>query len=235
MGLKEPGLRGSLRNVSVSIDAIPDNVVDNFEDAPEGVYEDGEDISDYYSGGTSDWSRTTTDAIEGELSLRSDADDRFALAVSEPENGLNRYPEAEDTVLFFIRDTNNINPNFMFNAEINAGDVSGYAAQLDTDNFIRIERFDDGSPTTLDDATIDESSTDWFWGEVDIPPTEGESEGDIEFRIYQLDEENLTRGDLIQTVSTNDSTYVGNRGVGFSRDSLSDVQGTVLDFIRIDE
>ena len=32
MGLKEPGLRGSLRNVSVGIDAIPDSVVSRPQD-----------------------------------------------------------------------------------------------------------------------------------------------------------------------------------------------------------
>ena len=43
MGLKEPGLRGSLRNVSVGIDAIPDSVGNRFN-APEQLQTQGETV-----------------------------------------------------------------------------------------------------------------------------------------------------------------------------------------------
>ena len=44
MGLKESGLRGSLRNVSVGIDAIPDDAIAQY-DATQESYADGESFS----------------------------------------------------------------------------------------------------------------------------------------------------------------------------------------------
>ena len=44
MGLKESGLRGSLRNVSVGIDAIPDSAIAQY-DATQESYADGESFS----------------------------------------------------------------------------------------------------------------------------------------------------------------------------------------------
>ena len=101
MGLKEPGLRGSLRNVSVGIDAIPDSVVDNFNQI---LYEDRDKtLSDFYTGDLSNFIRVTSPTIDGTHSLEESSGSTTSAIYSDPTDGLENYPEAGDNFAFFIR------------------------------------------------------------------------------------------------------------------------------------
>lgn len=92
MGLKEGGLRGSLRNVSKSFQTI-----DNLE--PE-YYEDiGNTLSTYYDGslGSSTRVQNSSVAPEGEYYLELSVGPDDSGILSHEGDGLNRYPTSADT------------------------------------------------------------------------------------------------------------------------------------------
>ena len=81
MGLKEPGLRGSLRNVSVGIDAIPDSVETQYE------YEDDSDSAvaiDSIGSNDADINGPTydSDAARGSFALLHDGEGDFTVSQS---------------------------------------------------------------------------------------------------------------------------------------------------------
>ena len=213
--------------------AIPDSVVDNFEDAdadPAGVYESGETIADYYQGDTGSYGRQSTDAIEASHSLASTVTDSLQTIVSEPGDGLPRYPDPGDTIGFLVRDpTNNPNPVVLFAAELDSGDLFGYGATVvEQSNEIRIRKFDADSGTTQDSASASISTDEWYWGEIDTPTT---TDGSMEFRLSELDS-GLTEGPSLGSVSITDTDFADNRGIGLSRLSSSG-SGATLDWQRI--
>ena len=83
MGLKESGLRGSLRNVSVGIDAIPDSAIAQY-DATQESFNDGDSVSTFADqiGTVGDLTAGTaptykTDIINGNAVVRFDGVDDF--------------------------------------------------------------------------------------------------------------------------------------------------------------
>ena len=179
--------------------ALPDSVVDNFEDAdadPPGVYGDGETIDDFYRGATDDWNRTTSDVIEGGHAISQDSstvDDNSAVW-SQPGDGLNRYPESGDSVKFLINGAAVI-PGVLFNVEdVTAPDAFG-AFIRSGDNEMYIREYDIASDGSRNGQTIHATesvslSSEWYWAEVS-PQTESSQE--ITFSLFQVDED-LTRG-----------------------------------------
>ena len=236
MGLKESGLRGSLRNVSVGIDAIPDSVVDNFEDAdaePPGVYETGEGIDDYYTIVNGDFARTTSDVVEGGHAIERTSASGPDAIISTSADGLNSYPEGGDTVLFLVRNTSGeADPGLLAQAEDKGGgDFDGYGFGL-IDGGLRLRRYDNSDLTNIAAPNNGDITTgEWYWCEADLPESGDDT---IEMRLYEVDTESLEPGDHIETASGTDDTYVGNDGIGVFCHSGSGT-GTVLDFIRIDE
>ena len=239
MGLKEPGLRGSLRNVSVGIGAIPDNVVDNFEDGnadPAGVYESEDTIADFYSGDTSGYARTTTEVIEGGNALEYTGDVNGGFIASEPNNGLNRYPAKGEIISGLLRDTSTDHvPQFIIGAEVSEGDVSGYGIQIRPDESrLRIARYVDSS----EDAVLAETTSaslnfdEWYDCEVEWHDGSGsESDNEIVFTVYEIDEDTLERENEVASISANDSTFEDNSGVGFR--AIRETSETLFDFVRV--
>ena len=82
MGLKEPGLRGSLRNVSVGIDAIPDSVALYLFDEGSGstfADSDGDADGSFINGS---WV-SDSDAVGGFMAENTDSDRLGEVAVSD--------------------------------------------------------------------------------------------------------------------------------------------------------
>ena len=211
--------------------AIPDNVVDNFEDAggdPAGFYEDGETLSDYYSGDTGDFQRFSTDDAEGDTAVeRTSQGENWIL--STPGDGLNRYAVAGETVAWLGYDPSGqqfAGPVFL---GANPNSLDGYSFVIRGGDGLRIERFDGGFGTAYtNSASV--SADVWYWCEADLPD---DGDATIEFRAYHLST-NLERGDLIGSVSATDDTHVGNEGVGLAGRSTN-VNGPIADWIRVIE
>ena len=194
--------------------AIPDGVVDNFEDAdadPPGVYEDGETIADYYGGDTGQFSRTTDEVETGVKSLDINVSSN-SLIIST--SGLNSYPEKGDIFeVYGYHDGDGViliyfgAPN-----EAGWGDDSGYRMYTrNDDNRMRIERSDNGSITTLaedDNASI--PSNEWLRFRCEWHDGTGaESDNEIVFELYD------ESGTEISKLSVNDDSYADDTGIGF--------------------
>lgn len=222
---------------SVSVgSAIPDSVVDNFEsfDAdPGGVYSSGETLADYYQGDTGQFDRITTGVIEGNTAVQQNGSGNSV--VSEFGDGLNRYPDKNETLVLLLRDNGggtSVLPNVITNADYSGGTPSGYTFQHFFGNQeLQLSRLDDGSTTGL--ATISTTGQKvWSWVEIDIP----DSDGVIGFRTYNVDTATNppTRGTSIDSGTATDTTYVDNRGVGFwTNSSSSSYDGPMLDWMHI--
>ena len=214
--------------------AIPDSVVDNFEDAdanPPGVYEDGESISDYYSGDTEEFSRTTTDAIEGGHSLNITNSQFWERIYSFPGDGLPRYPEKGEKISALLRDDGGESePGFMYGFEDDDGTLKGYSAEIGTrENAVVIRRIDDlngESQTILLDDDVGTISANTIY-ELEVQWHDGsgsESDGTHEYTLYTVDQD-LERDTEVGSGSTTDTNHDG-RGVGWGGFNSSTDEGT---------
>ena len=198
--------------------AIPDNLVDNFEDADAdspGVYESGETIDDYYGGRADAIVRTTDSPIEGDKSATAgDVSDFGLFIVSEPGMGLNHYPDFGATVSALVQENDGRPgiPGIVYNGALGTDDDTGYCAEFDPANGqeLRIRRLDgQNNPSVLNGEPISIDGTVPHWIEFDIPVENGDSH---EVRLYEWD--NPERGDLIATVTATDDQYTDQNGIG---------------------
>ena len=221
--------------------AIPDSVVDNFEDEdadPPGIY-NGLSLSDVYSGDLASFSRISG-GITGNTVLANEAD-AGDLIHSQPDDGLNRYPEPGDTVEFIINndpydDGSNCEPSVCFMIEDDAN-PSGYVFHFlpDTDR-ISISSTDDInslSSSSADDIAIDStltelSSAEPFWFKAKLPSPEDD---EISFEVFEDDDGE--QGDSIGKISANNDDHVDQAGTGHH--STSDGGLAHVDIVRIDE
>ena len=226
MGLKESGLRGSLRNVSTGVIAIPDSVVDNFESI---LYEDQNlTLSDYYSGDLSVFERQGQTVFNGDFALEIEGqnpgnDGSFGIFST---TGLPRYPEAGEkfNVRLRLEFSENSETRFTFGVQ----DSSNlYNVDIrSSDNRFRVFVTDGGSTTILDESTAGTiSDSVWYTCEVDWAVS-----GTTTLTLF---DESMSQVDQI---SFNDSTFTSG-GIGwrtFQRVGETG-SGFVDDFIIIDE
>ena len=213
---------------------IPNSVVDNFEDddaePTAGPYGDGEDISDYYNRDTGGYSRVSGGLGSGDFALEHTGEEDDI--VSEPGDGLPNYPEPGDKMRLLIRESSDRSvPHFLFSGNIN-GSFDGYSVDFnpDTVSLGRIDDFSDGDAifnrkTELDSESDSDITTETtFWVEIDTPSESGDDEGDIEVRVYHYNDSDDEAGDLILTLSANDTNHQGGRGIGFATGSATGAQ-----------
>jgi len=83
---------------------IPDSVIDNFEDAPDGPYNSGDTILTYYTEFVSSFARSTN-SILGSQSVSRDGSAGFNSGIiSSPGDGLPNYPAEGETVSIITDD-----------------------------------------------------------------------------------------------------------------------------------
>ena len=229
MGLKESGLRGSLRNVSVGIDAILDSVVDNFETG---------DIT-RYSGDTGDFSVSESNVVEGTFALEGDAPSGGAAVVSDdPVDGEDFKKGRIVSFLAYDPDSggDGREPTFLFGWEgLDVDNDGGYGLFIGTGNeFMQLQRHDDGyediNATVLDE---DEDVTDVGdeWVEVEIEWHDGtgeEPDNTIKCTAYEIDQSTLERQSEIGSVSAQDSTYQNETNFGWATRTSASSE-TILD------
>jgi hypothetical protein len=201
--------------------AIPDSVIDNFEGADSGVYESGDDLSTFYSGATSSWSRGTTNAIEGSQALEKTSAD-LSQIYSTPGDGLNAYPNEGDTVAWLVYYSGNVAPGPLVAA---SSGVDGYMYSIG--GSLRIYRLDGGSYTSVGSTSVN-LSTGWYWGEGRVPSS---GDSSLVYDLYEVDESTLSRGNSVDSVSASDSTHLG-RGIGWASAS-SGGTATAADWLRV--
>lgn len=201
--------------------------IDNFETTPDGVYESGESISDYYSVSTDVFSRTNSEVVEGSYALQSQNPMQNRFIISEPVDGLLDYPDFGDTVGFIIKGphSDGLMPAFVYNGSIAI--ETCYTVEIRvTHSDMRFRRMDGiDNYTEIGHIDVNLDLDTWYWGEVDIPPENGDSH---EWRLYNFNESNLTRGDQIATTTMTDANYTDQDGIGAARHSTSGT-GTFLD------
>ena len=217
--------------MSVAGDAIPVNVVDNFESAdgdPAGPYESGETIADYYRGDTASFERSQTGVIEASWSLRwtgTPGDEIWSI----PGDGLPNYPTATETTKHLLKELDGWNPWVVRASESGTSDLLGYGTRLRAeDNEFTLWRIDSGGLTELDSSTAGVTEDTLYWIEI-TPP---ESAGSVTVERYSVDESTLERGSLIDSLSSNDDTHTDCTGHGF-RSSSADSDATMADDVTI--
>ena len=236
MGLKESGLRGSLRNVSVGIAAIPDNVVDNFEDHPDGIYDTGDDLSDFYSGpALNNADRTTEDdPAEGEKHLKI-TDSRNSIYSLE-NNGLNRYHEPGDTVAVLLKEDGDSQPHVGTNLSDENGNIEGYSFGFQpSGNEFRLRKYSDFAESDdagdgLASGSISLSNDEWYWLEFDTPEI---GDGSMELRVYDVTlNDEPERGSELESLSAVDDDFANGGGVGYKPLSAS-TNDMFADWMRV--
>ena len=236
MGLKESGLRGSLRNVSVGIDAIPDSVVDNFEDFPDGPYESGDSLSDFYSGDLGVFSRTTSDVPgDGDYALDEDGSGNVAI-ISEEGDGLPRYPEKGEIFSVLMRNNgSNSVPYFGWATTGTENSSDGYGIKTVNDEirFIKNDGDEPGDGERLvEDSTGDNMVDEWIHVEVEWHDGTGsESDGTMVYNVHFYDTENNEKGSHITSGSVTDTDY-DDKGIAFALRSQEDA-GTAFDDYKV--
>jgi len=212
---------------------LPDTMVDNFEDAdaePPGVYEDGETLGDYYEGELDSWERTTENTGEGNHALALNGETADSI-LSNPGDGLNRYPENGEWMRFLAKDNvdEGARPGIVRNASWDTFEtgINGYFFGFEPDNSeVTIRRVDDGSTTSLAEISADVSFGEWYWLECLV-----EDDGTLELEVYEFD--NGERGSLLGSGSASDSTYVDDDGIGTYIRSGIDKWLTVLNGLEV--
>ena len=220
MGLKESGLRGSLRSVSTGVIAIPDSVVDNFEDAdsdPAGIYEEGDTLSDFYTfrDSTDDASRVSdSNIIDGSFALEFDSPSATNLS-SNPGDGLNRYISKGDRFSALVR-----------SVDEEVGIIWGVGSTSDdryqlavgqNNNDLRLSKSTDGNFQDLSTPNVSIESGEWYELEIEWHDGSGsESDNTIISRVFDVDQSTGERGPELQSTSVSDSDHADNEGVGFT-------------------
>ena len=212
-------------------DDIPDDVVDNFEDAdgdPPGPYEDGDTLSTFYTIINADFDRTTTDVIKGGHSLSRESEPGSAdqdVIISQPNDGLPNYPDEGETLSLIVSDVARDMQGGVLAAVPDDNDFKGYGISPTSDTF-RLWRFDGvGDVTEL--AQFSDTSS----GPLEVvisPPADGEDS--VEGAVYELDSD-LERDGELGSFDETDDTYAGERGVGVYARSSGDT-GTFADELR---
>lgn len=207
MSLKEAGIRGSLRNVSVGTLATPDGTVDNFEEI---LYEDKSNtLSDYYNGSLSNYERGQTTVDEGSYALSSTGGS-FDVIYAPDTGGLPRYPDQGETFRCHIQSPGGASA-FCFGAQ---GTDEFYIAAIDAadDSFALQHR---PSNDILDSSPESIATDTWYIVEVDWG-----TDNSITARLLDNSENQLTSVSASDSRLTDGGIAFRSQGAGSHYDNV---------------
>lgn len=198
---------------------IPDSVVDHFEAV---LYEDeGNTLSDYYSGELSYFARQQTTVYEGEYAVDADTPDNAGYAITSVEgSGLPRYPTRGDRLRMAWNPDSESAPALgtCVVSEISSGSLINtscyHLTAILSNDEIRLQKTDGAGRTTLDSTSVSYSAGGWF--DLEIYP---QSDGTIDGAIYDSVSDDPNASPLA-SVSATDSDYDAS-GVGIEGNSTS--------------
>ena len=218
------------------IAAIPGILVDNWnnEDDEEepGIYNDI-GLSDVYSLDVDRFSRVTDESVIGDFALSRSDDGDEPVILSWPGDGLNRYPDAGETVQYLIKDPGeDLLPQPCLMAGTDVSSDQAYWFEWRSGE-IAIAKHDVDDPDAVNANRLSSTSVstdfeEYHVCEVSLPTS---SDDEILYEVYEHDGDG-EKGDFVDSVSANDNDLVGNRGVGFSVNSSSNT-GVCFDRMRV--
>ena len=186
MGLKESGLRGSLRSVSTEVGAIPDSVV--LQPEPNDL--------DHFSGDTGDFAiQDITNFGDGDFTLKGTDADSVSTIFSD--SGLDAYPEPGQRLSCKIQlpdDASLALVGFGFQDADN-----GYAVGISGDDRFEIRK--DFGQEVVENPTIKTDTVyfiNWFW-RSESPRIEAE--------LYEGEDADPSEDSPIETIQFDDSEY----------------------------
>ena len=182
--------------------AIPDSVIDYFEDGNLNNYE----IEPGYSRGDLDAFSITSNSLSGQYSLLMNSDPPVEILSL---SGLDNYPVKGDIVRYIARsDEGNGNIGAMIGAD-SGGHVSGEINVRDGELRL-VERFGNNDPQTV---SVSLSANQTYEGVLEWHDGSGsETEDTFVFTVYEWDG---SRGAEVGGLSRQVSAASGNSGVGF--------------------
>ena len=214
MGLKESGLRGSLRNVSVGIDAIPDSVVDDFE---------RDDPLDDWSQETDVWDVETDNPLEGEQSIETSSDSGSGSRIELSSSPIDRLPERGDR-FSYIGQTPEINDsrlNFLFGWDGTFLD-NGYDVGYNDGNIFLRFGGDDIARTSVNASDYEDEAV-----EYEVSWTTNNDE--IILKTFEFNISSQERGEKLDEISgTDDNSSSGSIGFFSGGDSGKRIVDRVL-------
>lgn len=191
---------GELRELVIP-SAIPDSVVDNFE---ESIYEDQDkSLSDVYNGALAEYDRNTNSPVfEGDYSLKTGDNTINELIWST--SGLPRYPQAGEMIrsrhhLADVTDNQNLTLCF----GVQDGDNFYMARWEESSGQLQLFVVSNGSFSELASTAANPPFQEWLRLDVDWG-----SDGSITVELY---DESVT---LVGSISASDSSYTSG-GIGF--------------------
>lgn len=210
MGLKSGGVRGSLRNVSVS---IPNSVVDHFE---ESLYEDQNNtLTDYYGGDTGQFTRQQTTVQEGSYALEVTTPDMSFYGIADAD-APNNPPVQGDTFRCWVRhsglDSGDVSDYIRILFATQSGTVlpQGNLVRVSGDDTLVLEVRDSQGVTNLASESVSVSADTWY--EIEV---EWLADGSITCSLYDSGGTQIGSG-----ISATDTTHTSG-GVGFAINSNS--------------
>jgi len=190
-------LRGAAKPATV----IPDSVVDNFEEI---LYEDeGNSLSDYYSGSLSDYTRdTSSPVIEGDYSLKQNG----SFSVIYSTSGLPRYPGAGDTTsCYFHSNGSGVTAQVLWFV----GDDSNWYGSEMGGNGLRLVKNNSAVATN---GSVTPTTAQWYELEANIG-----TGGSVTLTAYTVDsngDRTGEEGSVSHSFDTGDSQW-DTQGIGF--------------------
>lgn len=201
------------------VDAIPDSVVDNFEDSPDGPYGTGDDITTYYSGDTGGASRTTSTPIADtySLALQTSSNDYIGSVAGD---GLPAYPQYGDVLSFRVRfPATDWNVEHHYATSSNTSQADAYAVRIGTGGDLQINRYDAGAYANIASSTGINYTADTVYTVIcGVRDAGGADEHFAE--LYDQATVDRANDTALETISGNDSTHItsgsfDSRGIGF--------------------
>lgn len=221
---------GRWRSLIDGAGAIPDSVVDNFEEI---FYEDlGKTVDDYYGGSASITRQTSSNVLQGSYSAQIDTPDTNGYSImSAYGSGLPRYPGRGDRFRGSIYTKGASYINLVTCLADDSGssifDTTGYRLLYDVpNNDVSLSKLDG---TSIASGSASLSSNQYLDYEI-YPKTDGT----VEAAIYDVISDNVTPSSSLVTLSGTDDTLNDN---GFGIDFNSRGSNTVwyVDNLRVIE
>ena len=211
MGLKESGLRGSLRNVSVEISAIPDSVLEDFEW--------GGPLSDRYDGFFRGAEVEQDSSLEGSFLVETGSGDDDECTFYNDEGVETKQGRAYSC---YVDVEGIVRPAVLMHVNPSGFDCYGFRVRA-SDNDLWIMKQDGGTDDLRGDGDWDETLASESSTVTDAPSTFvfGQSnEGTLRFEFYNdqlVDPEDIPETSPDATLTTSDDDFTSGT-IGFAED-----------------
>ena len=180
---------------------IPNSVVDNFEEEPDGPYGDTDDLDTYYSTQTATASFETETVFEGSRALDLTHSDGSDFIISDTTDGLPNYPARPAYLRVAMYDDSGVSLAAMFGVQ-DSSNFYAFGSRPDS-NELRLWKDGVGGGDVVASEEVTLSQDTWYIYECDW-----NDNGTIEIRVLDSDENEL--GSLSHT----DEDY-SDGGIGF--------------------